>query len=205
MELDQQHSLPEGLDVVLADVARCFESRGIRYALIGGVAIGIRSQVRATEDLDFIAQIPQLVLPRLLDDLVSCGFEMDLVEVIRRWIQEHMIVLRCRGVRVDLLKPVVPLYQHVIDTARAETDQSRVVRVASAEGLILTKLIAWRTQDQADIERLLAANRGQLDLDYIRREWATVGDDDDPKMQRFEEMIRQFYTPPPASDSITPP
>ena len=123
---------------------------------------------------------------------------MDEVLVIRRWIREHMAVLSWRGVRVDWIKPILPLYRHVIDTAVAESDELGTIRIATAEGLILTKLVAWRTQDQADIERLLAANRGRIDLDFIRREWATVGDAEDPRTRRFEELLPQFYAPPPA-------
>jgi phage tail protein X len=49
---------------------------------------------------------------------------------------------------------------------------------------------------QVDIENLLAANRGQLDLDRIRREGAAVAPPDDPSMQRFEEMVTRFYASP---------
>jgi hypothetical protein len=61
-------------------------------------------------------------------------------------------------------------------------------------------LIAFRTQDQLDIENLLAANRGQLDLELIRREWQTVANADDPRLRRFEEMVVQFYLPPGQPD-----
>ena len=196
MEPKELGELPEPLELVLKDVARCFESRGVHYALIGGVATGIRSQIRATEDIDFIVEMPQILLPRVLEDLQSLGFDMDLTEVIRRWSQEHMIVLSCRGVRMDWIKPLISIYKHVIDTAVAATGELGTIRIATAEGLILTKLIAWRTQDQADIERLLAAHRGQLDLDYIRREWLSVGESDDARMRRFDEMLAQFYSPP---------
>ena len=94
---------------------------------------------------------------------------------------------------------MIPLYKHVIDTARPEPVPGGSLRVASAEGLILCKLVAFRTQDQADIEQLLATNRGQLDLDWIRLEWQTVGEADDPWMNRFEEMLVKFYTPPPSA------
>lgn len=195
MAVDEIQRLPEPLEVAAREVARCFEKHGVQYALIGGVATGIHSQIRATEDLDFIAAIPQIILPRVLDDLEAAGIEMDQSEVIRRWITEHMVVLTCHGVRVDWLKPVISAYQHVIETARADTTNNESLRVASAEGLIVTKLIAWRTQDQADIERLLSANRGQLDLEWIRREWEAIGERDDPKMKRFDEMLAQFYRP----------
>ena len=202
MESDDSHRLSEPLEIVLKEVARCFESRDVRYALIGGVAVGIQSQIRATEDIDFIVDIPQVALPRVLEDLQSLGFEIDVPKVIRRWIQEHMLVLSCRGIRMDWIKPLISLYKHVIDTAAVTTGELGTIRIATAEGLILTKLVAWRTQDQADIERLLASHRGQLDLDSIRREWLTVGEDDDPKIQRFEEMVRLFYQPRSNSGDI---
>jgi hypothetical protein len=44
--------------------------------------------------------------------------------------------------------------------------------VVTAEGLILTKMVAFRAQDQADIEALLTANRDTIDADLIREEWS---------------------------------
>jgi hypothetical protein len=193
--------LPQDLVTGLLALARVLEARGIRYALIGGVAAGYRSQPRYTQDLDFILQVPQLTLPGLLDDLQAEGFSFDPLTTIRQWTQEHMTVLTYSGVRVDWLKPVLPCYQHVIDTASAEQLLGAMVRIASAEGLILTKLLSFRAQDQLDIANLLAANRGELDLDHIRREWQTVADAGDPRTERFEALVREFYgAPPPAGD-----
>jgi hypothetical protein len=99
-----------------------------------------------------------------------------------------MTVLRFRGVRIDW-----PVYQHVIDRARLEEWLVSQVRVASPESLILTKLIAFRDQDQIDIASLLAANRDQLDLEYIRQEWSTIAEPDDSSMARFEQMLVTYY------------
>jgi hypothetical protein len=189
-------ALPQDLVTGLLALGRVLEARGIRYALIGGVAAGYRSQPRYTQDLDFILQVPQLALPGLLDDLQEQGFSFDPLTTIRQWTQEHMTVLAYGGVRVDWLKPVLPCYQHVIDTASAEQLLGAMVRIASAEGLILTKLLSFRAQDQLDIVNLLAANRGELDLDFIRREWQTVVDAGDPRTERFEALVREFYVAP---------
>jgi hypothetical protein len=98
--------------------------------------------------------------------------------------------------RIDWLKPVLPCYQRVLEQARAEVVLGCPVRIAAPEGLILLKLLAFRSQDQVDIENLMAANRGQLDLDSIRREWATIAGLDDPRLQRFEEIVTAYYAPP---------
>jgi hypothetical protein len=96
-------------------------------------------------------------------------------------------------VRVDWLKPVVPLYQHVLDTATAGAWEGRQIRVASAEGLILLKLLASRPQDLVDVHALLAANQGRLDLDWIEREWLTVFTTDDLRWQKFGEAVAEYY------------
>jgi hypothetical protein len=62
--------------------------------------------------------------------------------------------------------------------------------------LILTKLIAFRGQDVVDIENLLAANRGALDLEFVRHQWQTVGEADDARMQRFSDMVERYYAAP---------
>jgi hypothetical protein len=172
--------------VELAAVAR---QANLRYALIGGLATGYRTQPRFTQDIDFLLQIPQLQLPAVLDDLTAHGFVADPVTTIREWTREHMTTLSFRGVRIDWLKPVIPLYQHVLERATDETLLNQPIRIASPEGLILVKLLAYRPQDVVDIENLVAAHRETLDLEWIRSEWATVAAVDDPRMRRVVELI----------------
>jgi predicted nucleotidyltransferase len=178
------------------EIAAVFESRKVAHALIGGVAVSYRSRPRSTRDIDFMVQVPQLALSALLDDLLQRGFEFDLNTVIRQYVQEHMTVLSYRGIRVDWLKPMLPIYQHVIDRAGKEEWLGTQVKVASPESLIVMKLLAFRAQDQIDLTNLLAANPGQLDLSFVRQEWLTVGEADDPRMLRFEQMVEQYYNPP---------
>ena len=185
-------TLPQNLGSALVEVVEAFDAWNVRYALIGGVATGYRSQPRFTQDLDFLVEIPQVVLPGLLGDLQRRGFECDAQVTVRQWVHEHMTELQFHGVRIDWLKPVLPLFLHVLDSARPEPMLGRAIRIAVPESLILTKLLAFRRQDQVDIEGLLAANVGQLDLDLIRREWTTVADPDDPRMRRFNELVAQF-------------
>jgi hypothetical protein len=195
MPIDQPN-LPQDLLTALLQCVQALDRRQIRYALIGGVATGYRSRPRFTQDLDFLLDVPQLVLPGLLEDLHARGFDFDTEVTIREWTREHLTALSFHGLPIDWLKPVLPCYQRVLEEARPEVVLGCPVRIAAPEGLILMKLLAFRRQDQVDIESLLAANRGQLDLDRIRREWAAVASSDDPSMQRFEEMVTQFYASP---------
>jgi hypothetical protein len=178
----------EDLKKAVVEMAAALAQFNANYAVIGGIATAYRSQPRFTKDLDILLAIPQLVLPGLLYELQRRGFEFDLTTVLREWTQEHMTVLSFRGIRIDWLKPVIPAYLHILDRATEERWFQQPIRVASAEGLILLKLLAFRTQDLADIENLIAAHGGTLDLEWIKAEWQTVASLDDPRMRRLLEL-----------------
>jgi hypothetical protein len=179
--------VPSTLIEAVEELASAFDRFEIRYALIGALAAGYRSRPRSTRDVDFLLSIPSLKLPPLLDDLRSKGFDFDLAVAIREWTQEHMLVMSFRGVRIDWLKPPIPAYSHVLDRATDEPWLNRAIRIASAEGLILLKLLAFRPQDQVDIENIVLSNRATLDLDWIRTEWKSIASLDDPRMKRLME------------------
>ena len=42
----------------------------------------------------------------------------------------------------------------------------------ATEGLLLTKMVAFRPQNPIDIESLLTANCDTIDVNLIRQEWA---------------------------------
>src|SRR5437870_13463341 len=89
-------------DIEIVEVVRrlaiVFARRQIRHALIGGLAVGLRSRPRATKDADFIMHVPALAFPGLLEELVEHGFSIDVLDVVRRWSVERFIVLDCGGV-----------------------------------------------------------------------------------------------------------
>lgn len=100
-----------------------------------------------------------------------------------------MVVLWYHGIRIDWLKPLIPAYLHILNRSTEQTWLDQPIHIASAEGLILLKLVAFRGQDQLDIENLVAASGDTLDLDWIKAEWRTIADLDDPRMRRLLELI----------------
>jgi hypothetical protein len=176
-------------------IAIVFERRHVRHALIGGLAVGVRSRPRATKDADFIINVPALSFPGLLEELVKEGFEIDVMDLVRRWSAERMIVFQIGKVRIDWLQPVVPLYAHVLNSANSQPWLDTRLTVASAEGLILTKIIAFRPQDQADIVALLAANRDEINVDLVRNEWAPYAATEPERTTWLEAAIKRIVHP----------
>src|SRR5262249_12050382 len=91
-------------------LADAFTALSIRYALVGGLATTLRGRPRFTQDVDVLLEVPQLTLPGLVDDLAGRGFTVDTQTVIREFVQNHMTAFRFGSVRIDWLKPVLPLY-----------------------------------------------------------------------------------------------
>jgi hypothetical protein len=55
--------LPDDSVQAVASLAEAFDARAIRYALIGGLAFVLRGRPRFTLDVDFLLEVPQIVLP----------------------------------------------------------------------------------------------------------------------------------------------
>ena len=171
-------------------LAEAFDARSVRYALIGGLAYVLRGRPRFTRDVDFLIEIPQLVLPGLLDDLVERGCILDPAVVIKEYVREHVTSFLFGRVRIDWLKPVLPLYTRTLaEAAPVEWTEGHTVRVAMAEGLILTKMVAFRPQDQIDIETLLTANRDKVDVDLIREQWSPFAATEEERTTWLEAVI----------------
>ena len=89
----------------LREVAATLTDSGIRYALIGGLAVAMRGQVRATKDVDLLLSVPQLLLPKFLERVLERGFKLDVTESIRVWNADGLLqIVSPLGIRVDLLR-----------------------------------------------------------------------------------------------------
>ena len=132
---------------ILADV---FAARSIPYALVGGLATLLRGRPRFTQDVDVLLDVPQLALPGLLDELARRGFTLDAATVMREYVREHLTAFRYGSVRIDWLKPMLPLYAQSAcrrlfpdvdrrlsgprgQTGRPDSDQNGGVSAASAK------------------------------------------------------------------------
>lgn len=116
------------------DASRRLAELGVPHALIGGLAVGLHAQPRATKDVDFLVgdeaferTEPLLVFRRELRELVRVGV-------------------------VDLMPLPAGHAELSVYLALPSGDE---IPVIGAEGLILLKLLANRPQDRADVAALM--------------------------------------------------
>ncbi len=172
MPVDWERS-PDAPLRAVGSLSEAFEARSIRYALIGELAFVLRGRPRFTlQGVNFLIDVPQIALAELLDDLIGRGATLDPTVVSKEYARESMTSFRFGGVRVNGLRPVLSFYARtLVNAAPVEGMEGRTIRVATAEGLIPTKIVAFRLEDQIDVENLLIANRDAIDVDLVRREW----------------------------------
>jgi hypothetical protein len=63
--------------------------------------------------------------------------------------------------------------------------------------LILTKMVSFRPQDQSDIEALLVANRNEIDVGLVRREWSAVAEGERARTAWLEDAIARLIPSQP--------
>jgi hypothetical protein len=182
--------LSEKLALAVELLADVFAARSVRHALIGGLAVSMRGRPRLTQDVDVLVEVPQIELPGLIEALVERGFSIDPAVAIKEYVRDHMTSFQLGPVRIDWLKPVLPLYSRAIQSASPlDWSEGHPIRVATAEGLILTKMVSFRPQDQMDIETLLTANRDTIDVQQIRDEWSPFADTEAERTAWLEATI----------------
>ncbi len=139
--------------------------------IIGGIAVIARGVPRVTRDVDATIAGEATDLPALLAVLERQGIRPRIDDAVAFARETQVLLLRHEptGVDVDLSLAWLPFELEAL--ARAETiDLARTrVRAARPEDLVIYKAIAWRPQDQQDVERLVALHAASMDLTRVRR------------------------------------
>ena len=135
-----------------------------RFALIGGLALASHKVIRATQDIDLLADSERA--EDIDRELIALGYHC-----LHRSADAGNYL---RGdERVDFIYASRPAARGLLSNATSVQTAFGEVRVVSTEGLIGLKLQGFvnnprRTQDLEDIKALVAANRQALKMDEVR-------------------------------------
>ena len=163
----------------LAHAAAELRRRGQRFALVGGLAISVRGEVRATRDVDLaVAVADDSELEKLVADLAKAGYRP--VATVEQEARRRLAVVRLEspaGFRVDLLAASCGIEPEIVAAATpVQFEGAGAVPVAIAEDLLAMKLLAARTRrarDWDDALGLLQINP-RLDLALVRQRIAQI-------------------------------
>lgn len=152
----------------LADAIAMLDGRGIRCAVIGGLAVSLRGLPRMTVDVDLVIQAGIDDCLRMARDLTSSPF-MPLFEGVEEVVSSAFILPvrhRVTGVRVDLAIGMSGFERDSISRATPVMVGSETIPVVSVEDLLVMKAVAGRPQDDSDIRGLIDVQRDSIDWDH---------------------------------------
>lgn len=165
-------------EATLATIARELRDRGIRFALVGGLAVSLRAEVRFTRDVDLAIVVnDDAEVEALVRDLARSGFVP--VAVVEQDERHRIAITRLQdasGVVVDLLSASTGIEQEIVDAASVFPEGFAArVPVASSADLLAMKVLSLRParlQDRIDAQNLLAI--GKPDLSLVRQRLALI-------------------------------
>ena len=163
---------------VFHDILRALHDNGVRYVLVGGVAVVLHGFARFTKDLDLVVDLHPEEARRAIQTLLDCGlrprvpvnaFDFADPEVRRQWADEkNMLVFQMvdetdlrRNVDLFITQPMD--FDRLWEASKVVELEGVTIRVASLDHLIELKKSVARPQDLLDVEqleRLKKANHG---------------------------------------------
>ncbi len=169
-------------------VVEALEALGVPYLIGGSLASAVHGVVRATLDVDLVADLRPEHAARFAQGLGNAFYaDLDAIrDAIRRRSSFNLIHLETMF-KVDVFIPKQRPFDQVQLTRRTQqvvaTDPERTAYVASAEDIILAKLEWYQMGGQVserqwrDVLGVLTVQEGRLDMAYLRRWAAKLGVD----------------------------
>ena len=145
------------IDKDLKELSLALNAHGVEYLVVGGYAVGVHSEPRATKDLDIFIRADQKNSEAVYRALAAYGAPLD--ELKPNAFKDDPTAVFQIGMppsRIDIL-------QSIDGVAFEEAWQNRIeglvdgevpAHVISREHLIQNKLAAGRAQDLADVEAM---------------------------------------------------
>jgi hypothetical protein len=141
------------LDVTLRFL-RALRDEGVRYALVGGLAMIVHGRVRATRDVDIFIAVDESNVERLKKALRSLFDDPSIEEIIATDLAESYPVIRYvspdRSLVVDIIARLGEAFDFVDIEAQDAELETAAVRVATAKTLLRMKRNTVRDVDRLD-------------------------------------------------------
>jgi len=158
-------------------VFSALQATGVRYVVVGGVAVNLHGYQRFTKDIDLVIELAPEQALKILEALSAIGYTPNLPvrlsdfanpEIREGWIRDKdMMVFQMYS---DQARSTIDIFvRYPLDFEALWNDGTRIdlpgisLRIASIDHLIVMKRHAGRPQDLIDIEKLEILRRYATD------------------------------------------
>lgn len=166
-----------------------------QFCFIGGLAVQRWGEPRETVDVDLTLltgfggeeQFIQILLQR---------FQGRIPEAAQFARERRVLLLRSSsGVGLDVALAALPFEELMVQRSSFFDYPPKIIlRTCSAEDLVILKAFAGRTQDWADVERIIVRQTGKLDWEYIDQQLRPLAELKDASeiLDQLEQRRREF-------------
>ncbi|MEI6128135.1 MAG: hypothetical protein WCQ99_16420 [Pseudomonadota bacterium] len=154
--------IAKGLVETLKIICRCFADADITFCLVGGLAVGMLSKPRATEDIDLLVLIGEEDIRRIMEML---GERLSIVKMpeimhfkkasIQRILFKDTVSAADGFVILDILFADNDVYKDALKDLTFVTIDDTPIPVPTRKNLLNIKRLSGRPQDILDIEALM--------------------------------------------------
>ncbi|HXV05451.1 MAG TPA: nucleotidyl transferase AbiEii/AbiGii toxin family protein [Solirubrobacterales bacterium] len=172
-----------------------FKRARIPHAFGGALALAYYAEPRATIDIDINVFTQASRIDDVTKALAPLGIEGPKSEdALRALERDGQCRLWWGRTPVDLFFSYDEIHEAMKEEARKVPFGDHEIEVLAPEHLIVCKACFDRTKDWPDIEQILVSTE-PLDVDEARRWLRRAVGDDDPRSQRFDELVTELRGP----------
>ena len=155
---------------LLAALRDALEPITPRWYLFGAQAALLHGAARLTADVDVTVDAGTHAAAELIAALQHAGFTLRVADAEQFIARTRVIPLahRASGIPVDVILAGTGLEELFLQRAQVREVEGVSVRVASAEDIVVMKVLAARAKDLDDVRAILSAHPTDLDLALIR-------------------------------------
>lgn len=156
-----------GFDAFCRQAFEFLEQRGVRYLVIGGLAVVVVGEPRTTADADAVVFVSPMEAESLIREAVAAGF--DLREDIERERLDRTGTMRFRRgpFQLDLITASLAFEEVARERAIRHELFGVSLPFPSPEDLILFKVLSGRDKDLLDATGVARRHRDRLDVPYL--------------------------------------
>ncbi|MEW6068014.1 MAG: nucleotidyl transferase AbiEii/AbiGii toxin family protein [Nitrospirota bacterium] len=156
----------------LKELCLFLEDQGIEYMLVGGLAVGIWGEPRATVDIDFLIAIGLDDFDILKHKLVKSSrfvFIHDKPMLFGKITFLRATIKSNTDISVDFLFADDEFKNRALQRKETVKVNDFSVNISSPEDLIILKLLSRREQDRLDAEKIIKIQKENLDMEYMKK------------------------------------
>jgi predicted nucleotidyltransferase len=187
------YDVHDAIQTTLADLAAFLSDQEVRFAVIGGIAVSVWGEPRFAADVVVVVGVDLAGALALIKAAEHTRFR-PLFGGVEELVQTAFLLpLRHvdTQIKVDLAIGLSGFEGQIIHRAKLVELAGHLLPVATAEDLMLMKLLAARPRDVDDVSRIVARQRDALDWEYLFQTGTdlqeALGQDLVPQLQMLQQ------------------